>query len=180
MKKFSLVCPDPFPRVLAPKAIVFFGLLTNSYCGEEEEVVSELTWVAFDFLQGRVYFNNNNNKRLLTERIPGKQLQAVDNHNFVGGARWGGVPTGVHGPESLQFYKLLLLVVTGLKPLTPSKYFRSYSISLKAMGSASLLAYTQGTEKQTRSDTSKPFEKNRRSICKSGKPKNYSSVKWVN
>lgn len=32
------------------------------------------------------------------------------------------------------------------------------------MGSASLLAYTQGTEKQTRSDTSKPFEKNRRSI----------------
>lgn len=55
----SLVCPDPFSGVLTPKVTVFFGLFTNSYCGEKE-VVSELTWAAFDFLQWRVYFNNNN------------------------------------------------------------------------------------------------------------------------
>ena len=63
MKKseFPWSAQIPFPECSLPKP-VFFGLFTNSYCGEKE-VVSELTWFAFDFLQWRVYFNNNNLKQ---------------------------------------------------------------------------------------------------------------------
>lgn len=106
MKKLSLVCPDPFPGVLAPKAIVFFGLLTNSYCGEKEEVVSELTWVAFDFLQGRFYFKNNN-------KIINKEFQESNYKQLIitfvcgGGGQGGGVcPQGymAQSPSSFITY----------------------------------------------------------------------------
>ena len=47
------------------------------FSGEEEEVVIELTRVAFGFLQGRVYFNNNNTFSSFEIYIPGLNLHYI-------------------------------------------------------------------------------------------------------